>query len=85
MLIGAVGTGLALLLFFRLIKIVGPTRTSTVAYLVPVAALLYGVALLGEPLTVRALCGLALILAGVAGVSDAFGLANRPRKAHLDR
>lgn len=84
MLIGAVGTGLALLLFFRLIKTVGPTRTSTVAYLVPVA-LLYGVALLGEPLTVRALCGLALILAGVAGVSDAFGLANRPRKAHLDR
>ena len=80
-LLGAVGTGLALLLFFRLIKTVGATRTSTVAYLVPVAALLYGVVLLGEPLTARALLGLALILAGVAGVSGAFRPANRPRKA----
>lgn len=80
-LLGVVGTGLALLLFFRLIKTVGATRTSTVAYLVPVAALLYGVVLLGEPLTARALGGLALILVGVATVSGVFRSANRPQEA----
>jgi drug/metabolite transporter (DMT)-like permease len=85
MLLGAVGTGLALLLFFRLIRTVGATRTSTVAYLVPVAALLYGVLLLGEPLTARAVVGLALILAGVAGVSGIFRSAHHPRQASPGR
>ena len=75
--LGVIGTGFSLLIYFRLIANVGATRTSTVTYLVPVWALLYGPVLLGEPLTARAVIGLVLILAGVAGVS---GMARLPRK-----
>ena len=75
--LGVVGTGFSLLLYFRLIANVGPTRTATVTYLVPVWALLYGAVLLGEEVTARSVFGLVLILAGVAGVSGIFRL---PRK-----
>jgi drug/metabolite transporter (DMT)-like permease len=72
--LGVVGTGFSLLLYFRLIANVGPTRTSTVTYLVPVWALLYGALLLGEEISARSVLGLVLILAGVAGVSGIFKL-----------
>lgn len=75
--LGAVGTGLSLLLYFKLIANVGATRTSTVTYLVPVWALVYGALLLGEGVTTRAVLGLVLILAGVAGVT---GIVRLPRK-----
>jgi drug/metabolite transporter (DMT)-like permease len=73
--LGVVGTGLAAIVFFRLIARIGATRTATVAYLVPVAALFYGALFLGEQITAGAVAGLALILAGVAGAS---GLGIRP-------
>jgi len=44
----------------------GASRVILVTYLVPAAALAYGVALLGEPVQATALGGLALVLAGVA-------------------
>jgi drug/metabolite transporter (DMT)-like permease len=75
--LGVIGTGFSLLLYFRLIANVGPTRTSTVTYLVPVWALLYGALLLGEGITARSVLGLVLILAGVAGVSGIFRLPRR--------
>jgi drug/metabolite transporter (DMT)-like permease len=75
--LGVIGTGFSLLLYFRLIANVGPTRTSTVTYLVPVWALLYGALLLEEGITARSMLGLALILAGVAGVSGIFELPRR--------
>jgi drug/metabolite transporter (DMT)-like permease len=75
--LGIIGTGFSLLLYFRLIANVGPTRTSTVTYLVPVWALLYGALLLGEGITARSVLGLVLILAGVAGVSGIFRLPRR--------
>ena len=75
--LGAVGTGFSMLIYFRLIANVGATRTSTVTYLVPVWALVYGAVLLGEEITAHAILGLILILLGVAGVS---GIARLPRK-----
>lgn len=75
--LGIVGTGFSLLLYFRLIANVGPTRTSTVTYLVPVWALLYGALLLGEEITTHSILGLVLILAGVAGVTGIFRLPRR--------
>ena len=75
--LGAVGTGFSMLIYFRLIANVGATRTSTVTYLVPVWALVYGAVLLGEEVSAHALLGLILILLGVAGVS---GIAHLPRK-----
>jgi drug/metabolite transporter (DMT)-like permease len=65
-LLGALGTGLAQLILFRMVRLFGPQRLSLVTYIMPLFALLYGSLLLDEPLTAGALGGLALILAGVA-------------------
>jgi drug/metabolite transporter (DMT)-like permease len=63
--LGLLGTGVAYILLFRLLRSAGPSRTSLVTYLIPGIALLYGVLLLGEPLRAVYIVGLALILAGV--------------------
>jgi drug/metabolite transporter (DMT)-like permease len=67
--LGAVGTALAFVIFYKLMVEVGPARASLVAYLAPGVALLYGALLLGERVTPAAIGGLALILAGVAVAS----------------
>lgn len=64
LLLGAGGTGIAFAIFFALITGVGPSKASLVAYIAPGFAVLYGVWLLDEPLTVGAVVGLVLILAG---------------------
>src|SRR4051812_15791600 len=46
------GTAVAQLVWFRLLRLYGSARASLVTYLLPVTALLYGVVLLDEPLTV---------------------------------
>jgi drug/metabolite transporter (DMT)-like permease len=63
--LGVVATGVATLIVNRLIAAHGPARTMLVNYLLPGFALFYGVTLLGEPLTMAELGGLALILGGV--------------------
>lgn len=60
------GTALAQLVFYRLLRLYGSRSTSLVTYLMPGFAVGYGTLLLDEPLTVGALGGLALILTGVA-------------------
>lgn len=62
--LGAGGTGIAFLIFYTLIANLGPGRASLVAYIAPGFAVLYGVWLLSEPLTIGAVLGLVLILAG---------------------
>jgi len=64
-LLGVVCTALAFLLFFALISEVGPVRATIITYVNPAVALALGVALLGEPLTIGAVVGFALILAGL--------------------
>lgn len=71
------GTALAQLLLFRIIRLYGARRLSLVTYLMPGFALAYGALLLDETITVAALVGLALILAGVALGS---GVLGRPRR-----
>jgi drug/metabolite transporter (DMT)-like permease len=58
-------TALAFILFFALIAEVGPVRATVITYVNPAVALALGVALLGEPLTIGAGVGFALILAGL--------------------
>lgn len=60
------GTSLAQLILFRMLRLHGPARTSLVTYLMPGFALFYGALLLDEAITVSVLVGLALILVGVA-------------------
>lgn len=64
-LLGVVCAALAFLLFFALISEVGPVRATIITYVNPAVALALGVALLGEPLTIGAVAGFALILAGL--------------------
>jgi drug/metabolite transporter (DMT)-like permease len=71
------GTALAFVILYVLIGEVGARRAQLVSYLAPGFALLYGAALLGEPITVAAVVGLALILTGVALASR--GRAGPPR------
>jgi drug/metabolite transporter (DMT)-like permease len=64
--LGIFGTAVALLFFYRLLKRYGAARASLVTYLLPPVALVYGVLILDEQVTLNAALGLVLILAGVA-------------------
>ncbi|MBA2596258.1 MAG: DMT family transporter [Chloroflexia bacterium] len=69
LLLALLGTVVAYLLFFRLISSVGPTRTATVAYLIPLFGTAWGALLLGEPVGPATVLGMATILAGVVLVT----------------
>ena len=56
----------AFLLFFALIREVGPSRTTVITYVNPLVAVLLGVALLSEPFTRGIAIGMPLILRGFA-------------------
>ena len=64
--LGAVGTALAFVIFYKLIAEVGAGRASLVSYLAPGVALFYGAVFRHEPVTAAAIAGLVLILGGVA-------------------
>jgi drug/metabolite transporter (DMT)-like permease len=64
--LGVVATAVAYLLYFGLIAGAGPSYAILVTYLVPAMALVYGVTLLDEPVGLREVLGLVLVLAGVA-------------------
>lgn len=66
LVLGVVGTAIAYLLFFELIRTAGPAYATLVTYLVPPIALAYGAIFLGERFGIYAFLGLALILGGVA-------------------
>jgi drug/metabolite transporter (DMT)-like permease len=63
-MLGIPGLAVAYLLYFWLIRHVGPTRTTLVTYLLPCTALIWGALLLREPVSWNTLAGLALILLG---------------------
>ena len=80
LVLGAGGTGVAFLLYYTLIADVGPARASIVAYLAPVFAVLYGVALLDEGVLGRGRrSGSLLILAG-SWLGAESRLPSRPRR-----
>jgi drug/metabolite transporter (DMT)-like permease len=71
------GTALAQLILFRMLRLYGSRRLSLVTYLIPGFAIVYGALLLDEPIGAAAIGGLALILGGVALASGAQLLRNR--------
>jgi drug/metabolite transporter (DMT)-like permease len=61
--VGVISSGVAYILFFRLIANAGPTRALSVTYVVPVFAVLYGLIFLGEQVTPWMLvCGAVIVL-----------------------
>jgi drug/metabolite transporter (DMT)-like permease len=75
--LGIGGTALALLFFYAMLNRYGASRASLVTYLLPPFALFYGVVFLDEEMTLNAVLGLLLILAGVALGSGFLQLARR--------
>ncbi|MGB3536359.1 MAG: DMT family transporter [Microcoleaceae cyanobacterium] len=59
-------TSLAYIIFYRLIHKVGSTRALTVAYLVPIFAMIWGAVFLQEAITISMILSCGLILAGTA-------------------
>jgi drug/metabolite transporter (DMT)-like permease len=49
--LGVACTGIAYILYFRLVNRAGPAKALTVTFLIPVFALVYGVAFLNETVT----------------------------------
>ncbi|MEU0074391.1 DMT family transporter [Streptomyces sp. NPDC006332] len=64
--LGALGTGLAVLVQYGLVAEVGPTTAQMVTYFIPVIATAAGVAILGESLSWSTPVGAAIVLAGAA-------------------
>ena len=71
--LGLLGSGMAYLLFFRMLSRWGSTRSSLVAYLLPIWGIVLGVIVLNERIDARVLAGTVLVIGGVALVSAKFG------------
>lgn len=65
-LLGVVCTGIALIPYYRLISRVGPSKTLTVTYLIPVFGVFWGRFILNEPITSNVIIGCSVILLGTA-------------------
>ncbi|MEI7031544.1 DMT family transporter, partial [Streptomyces pratensis] len=78
--LGALGTGLAVLLQYGLVQEVGPTTAQMVTYFIPVIATAAGVALLGERLSWNTPVGALVVLVGAALTQSRTGVptARRP-------
>lgn len=64
LILGAICSALAFIVFFRLIAEVGPSRTTLITYINPVVAVILGIVVLSEPLTLGMVAALPLILLG---------------------
>lgn len=64
--LGVLCTGIAYAFLFRLLEHIGPTRTATVTYLVPLFGVAWAWLILGEALTLAMMIAGVLILGGVA-------------------
>ena len=62
--LGLGGTGIAFVIYYTLNREIGPTRTSLVAYVAPVFAVVYGVTLLDEDFGFTTALGIVLIVGG---------------------
>jgi drug/metabolite transporter (DMT)-like permease len=67
------GSGLAYLCYFRILQHWGATRTSMVAYLLPVVGIALGALVLQEAVSVTTLIGTALVIGGIALVNSRYG------------
>ena len=76
-LVGVLCTGVAYILFFRLIESAGPAKALSVTFLVPVFAVLYGVLFLGEVVTPWMLLCAAVIVCGTALSTGLLKLAKK--------
>ncbi len=63
--LGLFSTGVALVIYFRLLKTLGSAGTTSVSYLRTIVAVLIGTLILGETLSLTTFIGIVLVLIGV--------------------
>ena len=80
LVLGVLCTGVAYILYFRLIASAGPARALTVTFLVPVFAVFYGAVFLGEPVTGWTLACAAVIVCGVALSTGMLAFGRDPKR-----
>lgn len=80
-MLGVLCTGIAYILYFRLIARVGPAMAMTVTFLIPAFAMLWGGLFLGEQVTPTMLAGCAVILAGTSLAAGLVKLGARKQPA----
>jgi len=78
-------TGVAYVLYFRLIAHVGPTNAIAVTFLIPAFAVLWGFVVLGEAITPRMVAGCAVILVGTALTTGVLKPRGRFARSRLAR
>ena len=71
-------TGLAYILYFRLIAHVGPSNAITVTFLIPAFAVAWGGLFLGEQISTAMVVGCAVILLGTALATGVLNLTREP-------
>jgi len=79
--LGIFGSGLAYLVFFRLLGRWGATRTTLVAYLLPIWGIVLGALVLSEPIDARLIAGTALVIGGIALVNLRRGWRSTARRS----
>lgn len=67
--LGVFCTGIALLIYFRLVRTLGSMGVASQSYLRAGVGIVLGIALLGEQLTLGIACGLVLTILGVAAIN----------------
>lgn len=65
-ILGVASTGMAYILYFRLIRHVGPAKAITVTYLIPAFAVFWGALVLDETITLIMIVGAVIIMLGTA-------------------
>jgi drug/metabolite transporter (DMT)-like permease len=76
--LGVASSGLGFLLYFRLLRRIGPVRAMSVTFLNPVVAMLSGWLYLGEAITLQMLAGGAVVLLGTALSLGMLGPTHKP-------
>lgn len=71
--LGLLGSGLAYLAYFRILQRWGATRTSMVAYLLPIYGIALGALVLSEPISWTTILGTVLVIGGIAIVNGRWG------------
>jgi len=78
--LGLLGTALAYVIYFRLLRTAGATNSLLVTFLVPVSAIILGTLLLGEHLNARQVAGMGLISLGLTAIDGRlFGKSHKLR------
>jgi drug/metabolite transporter (DMT)-like permease len=71
--LGLLGSGVAYLLYFRILRAWGATRSTLVTYVMPIVGIALGVTVLGEALHPAEIMGSVLVIGGLALASSPFG------------